>query len=138
MVTHTIDELQFPHFEKELRELIKQHKKIRHEPLVWAIYYKPSRRSNDIFLLEILENFGNGKIDPDGELFEITYGYASGVPMDKKQALHLVLTNPAEFRQAAKENWAAFDELKRAVARGEYKIVSPLTVHTDLQRLLNV
>lgn len=138
MVTHTISELQFPYFEEELRNLIKQHKKIRHEPLVWAIYYKPKRNANDIFLFEVLENFGNGGVDPDRELFEVTYGYASGFPMNKNQELHLVLTNPAEFKLAANENWAGFDELKQAVVRGDFKILSPLKKHTDLQRLLNV
>ncbi len=138
MVTHTIRGLQFPHFEEELRDLVKQHRKIRHEPLVWAIYYKPNRKINDIFVFEVLENFGNGGIDPDREFFEVTYGYASGFPMNKNQELHLVLTNPAEFKRAAKENWAGFGELKQAVECGDFKILSPLKKHTDLQRLLNV
>ncbi len=137
-MTHTIHELQFPHFEKELRNMIRQHKKIRHEPLVWAIYYKPTRNANDIFLFEVLENFGNGGVDPNRELFEVTYGYASGFPMNKNQELHLVLTNPAEFKRAANEKWDGFKELNQAVVRGDFKILSPLKTHTDLQRLLNV
>ena len=138
MVTRRNSKSSFPDYEQQLRKLVAEHKKIRNEPLIWAIYYKPGRKSKDIFLFEVIENFGGGGVDPDRELFEVTYGYASGFPMDKNQQLHLVLTNPAEFRHAAHENWAGFGALKQAVVRGDFKVLSPLKKHTDLKGLLDV
>ena len=136
MVTRRTSKSKFPDYERQLRKLVAEHKKIRDEPLIWAIYYNPGRKCKDIFLFEVIENFGNGTIDPDRDLFKVTYGRASGFPLEEDQALHLVLTNPDEFQRAAQQQWKRFKELKSAVGRGDYKIVSPLKGHQNLQNLL--
>ena len=48
----------FPHLGRQLLDLAKQHLKLRDEPLHLAVAYDPGRDSQDIFLFELLENFG--------------------------------------------------------------------------------
>ena len=105
----------FPRFEHEMRKLVQEHLGLRDEPLLLAIYYKPPREPQDIFLFEVIGNFGDGAMDPDRELFEVTYASTTGLPLEKGQYLHLVLTNPRELETATQENWEKVAELLAAV-----------------------
>jgi hypothetical protein len=93
------------------------------EPLLLAIYYKPDREPQDIFLFEVIENFGDGAIDSDQELFEVTFGASSGLSLEPGQLLHLVLTNPSEFEKAARANWSLMEELRQAIAAGNFRVL---------------
>jgi hypothetical protein len=95
------------------------------------------REEQDIFLFEIVEDFGAGRIDPDRELFEVTYTAKSGFDMDADQQLHLVLTNPQEFETAVRQNWELLAELRQAIDAGNYQTVHIDPEHKHLAGMVN-
>ena len=56
MVTKTPTD--FPNLKDRLNALVEEHKQLHDEPLLLAIYYAPKRNPNDVFLFEVVENFG--------------------------------------------------------------------------------
>jgi hypothetical protein len=128
---------QFPGFAPQIRRLVEDHLKLTDEPLLWAVYYKPQREEQDIFLFEVVGNFGGDGIDPDRELFEVTYTSKSGFDMDADQQLHLVLTNPHEFETAVRENWELLAELRQAIDAGNYQTVHIDPMHKHLAEMVN-
>jgi len=106
-----------------LQDLVNRHLSMEDEPLLLAIYYRPEREQPDIFLFEVVENFGAGRIHEDRELFEIVFEGNSGFPLDPGQYLHLVLTSPVEFIAAVDENWKHIEELKKAIEAGQYQVL---------------
>jgi hypothetical protein len=121
----------------ELQQLVDQHLQIEHEPLLLAIYYKPDRDPQDIFLLEVIENFGAGRIDPERELFEVVFGSASGFPLEPGQELHLVLTHPEEFKKAVEDRWKHVVELTDAIDSEKYRILHQDPNHPELREIIN-
>ena len=115
MTTATI--ARFPAHREKMAELVDQHKGIRDEPLLLAVYYEPERDGDGLFLFEVVDRFGMNYVDPDKELFEVTYGSTPGFPMEPDQELHLILTNPAEAAAAFEEGWALASEIRRAAER---------------------
>lgn len=111
----------FPGHAEEIKIIVDGHRQLKDEPLLLAVYYAPARDQDDIFLFEVLENFGNNQIDPDRNLFEVTYGSSSDLSLAPGQRLHLVMTNPTEFRAALKEGWRLADELRDAKRSGKWK-----------------
>lgn len=128
---------QFPGFATQIRGLVEEHLKLTDEPLLWAVYYKPNRDEQDIFLFEVIEDFGAGRIDPDREFFEVTYTSKSGFDMDADQRLHLVLTNPQEFTAAVRENWELLAELQQAINLGNYQTIYIDQGHKHLAEMVN-
>lgn len=124
----TNSEATFPRFEREMKQLVLEHLDLHDEPLLLAIYYKPQREQQDLFLFEVIGNFGDGGVDSDKTLFEVTYASTTGLPLEKGQYLHLVLTNPRELEIAIQENWERIAELLAAVHAGDYVIL-----HRDSQ-----
>ena len=61
-------------------------------------------------------------------MFETTFESAPGLPTGFGQPLHLVLTNPAELKQAIQEGWPLAKEIVRAVRDNEYKVLWKDTV----------
>jgi len=108
---------QFPAHRKEMENLVEQHKRIKDEPLLLAVYYEPDRDNGDLFLFEVADGFGSNQIDPDQELFEVTYGATDEFPMETDQKLHLVLANPAEASVAFEEGWPLASEIREAARR---------------------
>jgi hypothetical protein len=104
----------FPHLEEPVKNLVEAHKTLQEEPLLLAVYYAPQRNQEDVFLFEVVENFGGGSVDEDRELFEVTYGSTPGFPMGPGQQLRLIMTNPKEFELAAKQGWTLVQELRTA------------------------
>ena len=43
----------------KVRQLVKEHKRIKGQPLVLALYYISPRAPKDITLLEVIDNFGS-------------------------------------------------------------------------------
>jgi hypothetical protein len=52
----------FPGLASQIRNLAQQHREFREEPLHLAIAYEPDRDPNDIFLFELLGNFGGNEV----------------------------------------------------------------------------
>jgi hypothetical protein len=127
----------FPHLRRQLLELAKQHLRLRDEPLHLAMAYDPGRDSQDVFLFELLDNFGGNEINPDAVLFEATFGASSSFSLEPDQRLHLILTNPAEFRTALDRRWPTADEVRDAVHRGDFEILYSDQIGRDALELLN-
>jgi hypothetical protein len=112
----------YPHYLRDVERLVDQHKKLD-EPLHLAIYYAPRRHPGDVFLFEIIDRFGDQRVDPDKKLFEFSYGSTPGFPLPNNRSLRLVLTNPREFGFAAKHNWKAIRELRESSRRNAVKVI---------------
>lgn len=108
----------FPNYLQQVRELVEEHKKLDSEPLLLAIYYAPSRDPDDIFLFEVIENFGSNSRDQDQELFEVAYDSTAQFSLPPGKHLRMILTNPVELRAAAREQWPALLEVREAVRDG--------------------
>jgi len=120
----------------KLKQLLKQHRAIKNEPLLLAVQYSPKRDKGDIFLFEIADNFGANSVDPGKTIFEVTYGSTPGFPMAEGQELHLLLTSPDEFKIAAKENWKAVRELRKALKEGGVQVLYSTREGESLWKLL--
>jgi hypothetical protein len=113
----------FPQSESKVEGLVRGHLEIKDEPLLLALYYAPERDPQDIFVFEVIENFGGDSIDPDRRLFEITHASQTAFPLKMDQELHLVLTNPSELTAALRDQWPSAQEIRDAVKRGDYRII---------------
>lgn len=127
----------FPGFTREIQRLVNEHRQMADEPLLLAIYYRPEREPQDIFLFEVIENFGGGAIDPDREMFEVTYNSTSGFPLEPGQRLHLLLTNPKEFETAVRDNWPSLQELRRAIEAGDFRTLHSDSGHAQLREMIH-
>jgi hypothetical protein len=106
------EKIRYPQYEDPVRNLVVQHRHSKERSLHLAIYYAPKRHPGDVFLLEVIKDFGGGRVDPGREIFEFVYGSTVAFPLPPSRHLRLVLTNPTEFRKAAKGNWKAVVELR--------------------------
>lgn len=119
-----------------LPQLVKQHLALTDEPLLLAIAYKPGREPQDIFLFEVIENFGGGVIDPDRELFEVIFNSTSSFPLSQGQRVHLVLTNPEELKVATHEKWRLLEELRDAIHSNDSDLLYSDPNRTDLKDMV--
>ena len=117
--TARLVEPDFPRSYNAVQQLVKDHHKIKQEPLLLAIYYAPLRDRQDIFLFEVVEHFGYDSVDEDRELFEVTYSSRDEFPLREGQKLHLVLTNPTELVTAFTQKWKLAKEIRQAVGNPE-------------------
>lgn len=113
----------FPKYVEQARQLATEHAKLKDEPLLLAVYYEPERDAGDVFILEVADGFGGNAVDPERALFEVTYRPSDSFPLDAGRRIHLVLTNPAELRQAIEEKWTSAQELRHAKANGRWEVV---------------
>jgi hypothetical protein len=106
----------FPSYEKPLRTLVAQHRKLKGQRVLLAVYFNPQRKPfDDVCLFEVIEGFGPDEPDPDDvDLFQFGYGNTPGFPLPPGVNLRLVLTNPAELQKAIAGNWKAVGELAAA------------------------
>jgi hypothetical protein len=106
----------FPGYEKALRELVVQHRKLKGQRVILAVYFAPQRKPfEDVCLFEVIEGFGPDEPEPDdADLFQFGYGSTPGFPLPAGVNLRLVLTNPHELRNAISGNWKAVGELRAA------------------------
>jgi hypothetical protein len=112
----------FPQFEAAIRQLTEQHRQLKDEPLHLAVSYDPQREQQDIFLFEVIDG-DDRRFCMDHELFETVFTSHSGFPMRTDQNLHLVLATPAELETALHEGWPSAEEIRKAIASGDYKIL---------------
>ncbi|MCK4659411.1 MAG: hypothetical protein KAV82_07805 [Phycisphaerae bacterium] len=126
----------YPKHRDQLWRLVQQHLELRDEPLLLAVYYAPERDLNDVFLFEVIENFGGNGTDVKHDLFEVTYGSVSAFTLEHDQRLHLVLTNLLEFRVAVQEGWAHIGELQKAFHGNQADILHQQADNDLLDELL--
>ena len=120
------------------KKLVRAHIKDPDGRILLAIYYAPRRRPQDIFLFEVIENFGANTIDEGRDLFEVSFGSTDALPLEPGQHLHLVLTGEEEFRTAVKENWRLLAELRRAIKQGKAEVLYSEPGKAGLRVLLDV
>jgi hypothetical protein len=105
----------FPDYREQVEKLVQQHRTLRGERLHLAVYLAPPKRAKrDIYLFEVIEDFGGEHIDPDKELFTFAYGSTPGFPLPNGISLRMILTNPNELDRAIRENWKRLDEIRNA------------------------
>ena len=121
-----------------LKKLVRQHTRIKDEPLLLAVQYVPRRDKGDMFLFEIVEGFGRNSVDPEGIVFEVTFNMARpGARMTPGENLHLLMTNPTEFEAAVRQNWKGVRELRQAVSEGNFDVLLRTRKGMALWRSLN-
>jgi hypothetical protein len=127
----------FPDYQDQIDELVRQHAELQDEPLLLAIYYAPPRDPEHLFLFEVHEGFGRNQVDASRELFEVTYGSTSGFPLPSGVQLHLILTNPPEFRAACEQDWPKMRELRDAVRRRRAAVLHQTDTGSELLECLH-
>jgi hypothetical protein len=114
----------YPDYQEQVEKLVRQHRKLRGEHLHLAVYLAPPKRpKRDIYLFELIDDFGGGHIDPDKQLFTFAYGSTPGLPLPHGVNLWMILTNPTELDQAIRENWKRLDEIRNAKKAGRTTIL---------------
>ncbi len=113
----------FPAYREPLQNLVEEHLEDKNDPLLLALYYAPQRNPEDVFLLEVSQNFSNGRLDPDRELFEMAFSNKTGFPVEDGQWVHLVLANPNEVQVAFKEHWLLSDEIRTAIRNNNAEVI---------------
>ena len=84
----------FSEYNQQVKELVEYHLRIEGSRLILALRYQPERLPNDVFLFEVIEEFGLGMVDDEQTLFEAAYDSSEGFPMPRQTQLHMILTNP--------------------------------------------
>lgn len=114
----------YPDFLQQVRQLVQQHRALKHEPLRLAVYFAPPRRARgDIFLFEVLDGFGGGEADAEGKLFKFGYGSTPALPLPPGVTLRMMLTNPTELRRAVRDGWKDINELRAAREAGRTTVI---------------
>jgi hypothetical protein len=127
----------FPGLERQIRELAEQHREFQDEPLHLAIAYQPARDPQDIFIFELIGNFGGNEVASDDELFEVTFESTPSFNMQPGQKLHLVFSNPQEFRAALDQRWPKAEEIRDAVRRRNFEVLHSDEIGRKALELLN-
>ena len=119
--------VKYPDYKEAVGKLVQQHRKLRKKHLHLAVYLAPpNRRKRDIYLFEVLDDFGGGHIDPEKKLFTFAYGSTPGFPLPEGVRLWMIPTNPTELDKAIQENWARVGEIRKARNAGK-----ALVMHAD-------
>jgi len=119
----------YPDFQKQVRELVQQHRKSQRQRLRLAVYFAPPRRAKrDIFLFEVIDGFGGDAVDPEQKLFEFGYGSTPALPLPSGTSLRVVLTNPTELDEAVRQDWKGIEALRSARKAGRATVI-----HADAQ-----
>ena len=114
----------YPYYQDLVRDLVEQHRELVEEPLLLAIYYEPHRLVGDVFLFEVLDHFRGGALDESGDILEVLYGSTVHFVLEPMDAmLHILLSNPDEFRAATGRDTTKIKELREAFRNGKAQIV---------------
>lgn len=126
-----------PEYLPQVERLVESHRSLAGEPLLLAILYAPSRNAGDAFVFEVIENFGSNSIDPDSELFEVSFDSTADFQLPPGHKLRLVLTNPEELRAAVRDAWPLAQELRQAMRDGRARVIWADPGHPDLLELID-
>ena len=114
----------YPDYEQSVRKLVDQHKTLRNGHLHLAVYLAPPKRpKRDIYLFEVIDDFGGGQIDPAKKLFTFAYGSTPGFPLPESVRLWMILTNPVELDTAIDQKWKRVGEIRNAQQKGKAIVV---------------
>lgn len=114
----------YPNYLDQVRDLVEQHRELAEEPLLLAIYYAPDREPEDVFLIEVLDNFRGSALEASGDILEVLYGQTELFVLEQKSAmLHILLSNPDEFRNAVAHATSRIKELIEAFGNGTAQII---------------
>jgi hypothetical protein len=109
----------YPDYKEAAQKLVEQHRKMRNGHLHLAVYLAPPKRlKRDIYLFEVIDDFGGGHIDSDKKLFTFAYGSTPGFPLPESVRLWMILTNPVELDTAIHEDWKRVAEIRNARKAG--------------------
>ena len=112
----------FPKEEKAARALVDEHnRKIPDDRVMFAAYYSPNGR--DPYILEVLQNFGYGEIGDDEDLMDTQFKPFGAFARSTRRPVHLVLTNPSEFRHAIQNDWPGIKLLEQAKSLGNFEVL---------------
>ena len=126
-----------PEYLPQVERLVESHRSLEGEPLLLAILYAPLRNAGDVFVFEVIENFGSNSIDPDSELFEVSFDSTADFPLPPGHKLRLILTNPEELRAAVRDQWPLAQELRQAMRDGRARVIWADPEHRDLLELID-
>ena len=113
-----------PQFRGQIADLVtRDHTRLEGEPLLLAIYYASALAPHDECLFEVFSGFGYDEVSPEKEIFQVQFGPTQGFPLPEGSHLRLVLTNPAEFEAAVRQNWAEVRDLQDALHQGQGAII---------------
>jgi hypothetical protein len=126
-----------PEYLPQVERLVATHRALKNESLLLAILYAPARNPGDIFIFEVVDNFGSNSIDPDRELFEVSFDSTEGFPLPAGRKLRLVLTNPVELFNATEAQWPLAKEIRQAMHDGRARVIWADPQHSDLLELIN-
>ncbi len=119
--------VKYPDYKEAVKRLVEQHRRTRKNRLHLAVYLAPpGRLKRDIFLFEVLDDFGGGRIDAEKKLFTFAYGSTPGLPLPEGVRLWMILTNPTELDKAIQEDWPRVAEIRKARNAG-----NALVIHAD-------
>jgi len=128
----------YPDYLEQVKQLVAQHLELVEEPLLLAIYYRTDRAENDVFLLEVLDNFNGSSIECDGDLLEVLYGSTPHFMLrDRDAVLQIILASPEELLRAATKNTSRFREVKHALAEGRAQKVYGSPEGDDLMQVFS-
>ena len=114
----------FPNdLQAKVQGLIAQHRRLKDQTLLLALYYAREDVPDGVYLLEVISPFGHNEVSYDKDLFEIEYGSTPGFPLPTGRLLHILLTNAVEGRAAAEQRWPAIIPVLDAVRRGQYQVL---------------
>jgi hypothetical protein len=117
----------YPDYKESVQWLVDQHRKVRDRRLHLAVYLAPPKRpKRDIYLFELIDDFGGGRVDPDKKLFTFAYGSTPALRLPEGASLWMILTNPVELDQAIRESWKRLDEIRSAKEAG-----NAIVLHAD-------
>lgn len=128
----------FPDRLEDVKRLIEQHRQLKHQTLLLAIYFDRREDPDSVYLLEVISQLGYDEVSDDRELFEMSYGSTEGFPVPVGNCLDIILTSAVELRVAAEEGWASLRPMLAAIEAGpeHYHVVYSSGVGDDLLTLL--
>lgn len=129
----------YPDRLEDVERLIDQHRQLKHQTLLLAIYFDRPEDPDSVHLLEVISQLGYDKVSDDNELFEMSYGSTEGFRVPAGSQLNIFLTNAVELRVATEKNWPSLEPLLAAVKAGpkHYRVISSSGVGNDLVALLS-
>ena len=106
-----------------VRSLVSSHREIADEPLHLAMYFENPENPKDLYLLEVLENFGQNRVSDEEEIMRVSFPASADFPIDAEKRLSLILTNLPELRVALVDDWDSFRDVRGLIENSRYKVV---------------
>jgi hypothetical protein len=114
----------YPEFLEQIREFVQQHRMLKQQRLRLAVYFAPRRKAKrDIFLFELIDDFGGDAVESTGSFFEFSYGSTPALPLPPGVSLRMMLTNPNELEIAIRDRWKGVEELRAASHMGRARVI---------------